>query len=85
MNRDAKSNEQIFDPTQPYTAEGTLPLPWPGLKSQRRAPSRATAAPQREQWSICGKCHLAVGGSNVVKGLYSVVARRTLIVNSFCV
>jgi len=40
-------------------AEKTLPQPWPAFKSQRRAPSPATAAPQRRLWNIYGKCHLA--------------------------
>ena len=42
------------------TAVKTRPQPWPAFKSQRRAPSAATAAPQKRLWNIYGKCHLAV-------------------------
>ena len=45
-----------------HAAAETLPLPWPGFKSQKRASSRATAAQQRRQYSTCGKCHLAAKG-----------------------
>ena len=47
------------------TAVKTRPQPWPAFKSQRRAPSPATAARPRRLWNIYGKCHLAACGQSI--------------------
>ena len=62
VNHVQKAPSRTVEKNDPTQLQKIVPLPWPAFKSQRRAPSRATAAQRKKQWNTCSKCHLAAGG-----------------------